>query len=271
MKCVLGLVILSVAACTNVVAEDDNEQGGNIDGMEQLHQEILLTATTNAPPGATGKAELEAENEDGVVSAGVQIEVRGLVAGNYTVTVTRKSDGRTVELGSFDVNECGSNIDDDDEQGDANNQDDGDVEIEFGAEDGLPLPDDLNPLDIAGVSIIDAGGRAVLTGSFMDASDTLKAVFKAKIAVTGDASGTATIRTRTRHGFKTGRFKLNVNGVTPNAWLTLKINGADFGTVTTDKRGRLRLHSLPDGVEPEAIFLMEFDDPDGTSALTISF
>ena len=57
----------------------------------------------------------------------------------------------------------------------------------------------------------------------------------------------------------------------PNATLTLKINGVDYGTVTTDKQGKLHMKTLPNGVAAESLFFMEFDDPDGTNALTISF
>jgi hypothetical protein len=270
VKRILGSAVIFLAACAFVFGDDDNEQGGDIEGTEQLHQEIILTATTNAPPGATGKAELEAEDEDGVTSAGLQVEVHGLVPGNYTVIVTRKSDGSTVELGTFGVNSSGDNMDNNMMSEDDQGEDEEDVEIEFGTEQGLPLPDDLNPLDIAGVSINDANGHTVLTGSFMDGADTVKALFKAKVAVTG-ASGAAIIHTRTRHGLKTERFKLNLNGITPNAALELKINGQDFGTVVTDKHGKLRLNSLPEGIEPESITLMEFAEPDGTNAMTISF
>jgi hypothetical protein len=187
------------------------------------------------------------------------------------VSAKRKSDGREVSLGAFAVGSLGEN------SGDAaNNAGDDDIVIEFGTDKGLPLPDGLAAMDIASLTIADAGRHALLTGSFLDAGETLKAVFKAKAMVTGGegapaATGEALIHTRTRRGLKTERFKLNVKGVTPNATLALKINGEDFGTVTTDEDGKLRLNSLPEGIEPESIILMEFADPDGTNALTISF
>jgi hypothetical protein len=147
------------------------------------------------------------------------------------------------------------------------------VTIRFGTNEGLPLPEGLAPMDIASVSVADAEEQTLLTGSFTEASETTRASFKAKVSGAGNsgATGTATIRTRTRQGFKTERFKLDVSGVTPNATLALKINGEDFGTVATDAHGKLRLKSLPEGVEPESIELIEFAEPDGTNALTISF
>src|ERR1041384_1577406 len=82
---------------------DDDEPGGNIEGMEEFHATILLSATTNAPPGAEGKAKLEAEDEDGTNTASLAVEAEGLSPGTYTVSIVKKSDGSTVSLGTFDV------------------------------------------------------------------------------------------------------------------------------------------------------------------------
>jgi hypothetical protein len=237
-------------------------------GNEQIHQEIILAATTNASAAASGKAKLQAETLDGVGSANLDIEVTGLPAGQYTVSVTRKSDSKTFVLGLFAL--AGTRAGLDAHRGDGAD----DIEIRFRTETGVPLPQELHPLDVAGLFIADANGRVVLAGDFTDAAQMTRALFRARVAVTGNATGvvgTAQILTRTRRGFKTERFKLNVSGVTPNATLALKINGEDAGTVTTDARGRLRLDSLPEGIEPESIILMELADPAGTNALTISF
>ena len=265
------LFATALTLTTAAFAEDDNEQGGDIHGSEELHQTIILTATTNAPAGATGKAELEAENEDGVVAAILQIETQGLLAGTYTVSVTKESDASSVTLGTFDVS---ASVMDDDMGDDDQGEDEGDVE--FGTDEGLPLPADLNPLDIASVSISDGDGHVVLTGDFMNVAATMKALFKAKVAVTGGvaaprATGLAKVQSKIKRGFKIAHFNLNAKGMNPNATLTLKINGVDYGTVTTDKNGKLHMKTLPNGVAAESLFFMEFDDPDGTNALTISF
>jgi hypothetical protein len=84
-------------------------------------------------------------------------------------------------------------------------------------------------------------------------------------------AGMAAIQTRAHVGQGGQRFVLKVKGAATNATLRLRINGFDAGTVTTDVRGNLRLNSLPEGVEPEKIELIEFAEPDGTNALTISF
>ena len=231
---------------------------------EQLHQQVVLAAPTNSLLSVAGTATLKAETHNGVVSAGITIDVTGLGTGTYSVSIARKSDNRVVELGKFTVHDANVAT---------SHTGDEEVTIKFGTEEGLPLPDGLAPMDIASLSVADAGKESLLTGSFTDVSETTRALFKAKVSVAGPegAAGTAVIRTRTRQGFKTERFKLNVSGVTPKATLALKINGEDFGTVTTDEHGKLRLKSLPEGVEPESIELIEFAEPDGTNALTVSF
>jgi hypothetical protein len=242
--------------------------GAAIQGIEQLHQEIVLMATTNAPAGATGAARLQAENQAGLVSAAVAVEVKGLAPGHYVVSVTRKSDGRDVRLGALTVGVFSNNTD-----AVAPPTPEDEVVIRFGTDQGLPLPPGLAAMDIDELTVSDARRRAILTGSLAEATDTTKALFKAKVTASTPegAVGTAVVRTRTRQGLRTERFKLNVSGVTPNATLSLKINGEDFGPVTTDEHGKLRLKSLPEGVEPESIELIEFAEPDGTNALTISF
>jgi hypothetical protein len=248
MKLATFLIALAVGA--GAFAED-----------EQLHQQVVLVAPTNAPFSVAGTAVLRAETKNGISSSRIAVEVKGFAAGTYRVSVTRKSDRHVVELGTFAV--TGSADPDGNEE----------VAIRFGTNEGLPLPDGLAPMDIGSLSVADAGQQTLLTGSFTEADETTRALFKAKVVAAGKAgaTGSAQIRTRTRQGFKTERFKLNVSGVTPNATLSLKINGEDFGTVTTDEHGKLRLKSLPEGVEPESIELIEFAEPDGTNALTISF
>jgi hypothetical protein len=85
------------------------------------------------------------------------------------------------------------------------------------------------------------------------------------------ATGIAVINTRSQPGRAAGRYKLKVKGLPPRSTFTLKINGTDAGTITTDQAGGLRLGSLPGGIEADSITLMEFAEPNGTNALTISF
>jgi hypothetical protein len=271
------LFCTTLSLVTIVCADDKDQPGGDIQGTERLRQTILLTATTNAPFGATGMAELEAENEDGTNTATLVVEVEGLQADTYSISVVRKSDGATVQLGMFDVSATDehealvpSMMGDDNDQGGNEN------EAGSSAEEGLPLPDDLNPMDVGSISISDSNGAVVFTGDFMDPADMLKGVFKAKVTVTAGpaaptASGLVVVKSKTKKGVRHSKFRLLATGASPNEVLVLKINGFDVGTVTADKHGRVRLRELPADFDPESLILMEFDDSEGTNAMTISF
>lgn len=169
---------------------DDHQRGGEVEGTEDLEQEVLLTATPDAPAGAKGKAELKATNNHGVSSAILKLEVEGLAAGTYSVSVTSLADPTIATvLGSFDVaavttgGEDGADGDNhdgehhggtDDAAGaptgstppppakhDAGEHqgggDDGGSEVVFGSVNGVAFPANFNPLDIGTVTISTPG------------------------------------------------------------------------------------------------------------------
>ena len=223
-------------------------------GREELHHRIVLTATTNAPLNATGKAELEVDEKDSTDTAAFAIEFDGLLPGQYTISVTRKSDGSSVSLATFESENAGG----------------------FGNDDALPLPAGLDPLDIAGISISDAHGVVLLAGNFLDDAEVNSGSFKVEVSVTAGpaapaARGRALVQSKIMKGTRKAKFRLVASGAAPNEVLTLKINGVDVGTVTADKHGRVHMRELPADVDPESLILMEFDDGTGTNALTINF
>src|SRR5689334_7498320 len=94
-------------------------QGGGIDGSETLVATVALTPTTNAPADAGGVAKLISDNEDGVVTNSFSLCITGLTAGVYDLSVVRKSDSSTVDLGQFTIGmPCQKGGDDDDEEDD---------------------------------------------------------------------------------------------------------------------------------------------------------
>src|SRR5438128_196382 len=100
-----------------VARADDDEEGGDIEGTEQLDIDIQMTPTAAAPAGSSIELSLEAEDDDGTTDATLKLETQGLPAGTYSVSVTLKSNGSTVALGTFTVDS------------------DGKAEIEFGTGD----------------------------------------------------------------------------------------------------------------------------------------
>src|SRR5262249_55050745 len=87
----------------NVSGADDDEQGGDIEGTEDLHIEMQITPTGSAPPGSSIELQLQADNEDGATQVELELDENGLPAGTFTVSVTLKSNGSTVQLGTFAI------------------------------------------------------------------------------------------------------------------------------------------------------------------------
>jgi hypothetical protein len=94
-----ALVILGGGFAASSFAHD----GWDHHGFLHLEQGITLTATTNAPSGATGKAELVGECASGTNSSVLLVQTWGLTDGTYTVSVTDDTGTNTFVLGTFDV------------------------------------------------------------------------------------------------------------------------------------------------------------------------
>ena len=74
---------------------------------ETLHKDfqqgIVLTATTNAPAGASGKAQIIAVNNNGTNLALLFVKTTGLTNGTYNVSLTDLGGSNTFNLGSLNV------------------------------------------------------------------------------------------------------------------------------------------------------------------------
>jgi hypothetical protein len=208
-----------------------------------LDEEIVLTAITNAPAGATGKAELEAENDDGMISGNLRVETQGLLAGTYTVNVTDKSGTNTFVLGTFDVGT--STNENDDTQGDDDNQ----GEENDGGDAHFALPAGLNAMDVATISIADSNGVPVLVGDFTNATNIEKGEFDAEATVSAGpespgVTGSAVMSVHTKKGKQHSKFLLVARGAPPGQRLTILVNGVARGKAHSDRRGNVRIKHL---------------------------
>src|SRR5271170_1349449 len=97
------LVLLGSGFVAFSFAHDREGDGRDNHCFLQLEQGITLTATTNAPAGATGKAELVGECASGTNSSVLLVRTSGLTDGTYTVSVTDDTGTNTFVLGTFDV------------------------------------------------------------------------------------------------------------------------------------------------------------------------
>src|SRR5262249_2856503 len=164
MKRYFGLTVtalLAIACCfflgTSMVRADDDEQGGDIDGNEDLDVEVQMTPTASAPPGSSIELKLEANDDDGQTQTDLELDEKGLPAGTYSVSVTLKSNGSTVQLGTFTIANGLAEA-----EIKFSNQDEGENEND-GDEIELPFPATVNPFDIATVSVSNSSGVVLFT------------------------------------------------------------------------------------------------------------
>lgn len=217
------LAVIAVLASGFVLAARADEGGddGEIDGTEELHLDVVLTATTNAPAGATGSVKLESEYDHGTNDAVLLVQTAGLSNGAYTVSITDLTGTNTYVLGTFDPSTLTGDGEDDDQNeehhGDStnafsncsftNNFDcaswtnwvgswtnwfgSGSCTNQQGEDDGdddtdhkvaFLLPDGVNALDIASLEIADSNSVVMLTGDFSTA--TTNGHYDADCAVT---------------------------------------------------------------------------------------
>jgi hypothetical protein len=237
----LGVTALLAAAfCLSpgmsVAKADDNEQGGEIEGTEDLQVEMQMTPTGAALAGSSIELQLQADDEDGTTQAELELDENGLPAGTFTVMVTLKSNGSTIQLGTFTIasgqteaeikfsNE-GENENDNEDQNE--NENDGD-EIE------LPFPANVNPFDIATVSVSNFGGMVLFTADLTNALSTittLTANITGKPGPTDpSASGSAMLNANASHSRPNGSLQITGQGLPPNTPLNVTINGKASNT-----------------------------------------
>ena len=70
---------------------------------EDLQQGVVLTATSNAPAGAAGRARIVAINDNGTNTSVLFVKTTGLTNGAYSVSLTQLGDTNITSLGSLNV------------------------------------------------------------------------------------------------------------------------------------------------------------------------
>ena len=210
-------------------------EGGDIEGTESINEDIIMTPTAAAPNGSSIQLSLEAEDNQGATVTTLKLEGGGLFAGAYSVSATLKSDGSTVSLGSFNVDN------------------EGEAEIEFGAEE-TPFPANFNPLDIASVSVIDSNTVVLFTANLTQISSTSVSTRIATVqAVPGasdpNATGTASLSAILTGGQAKGSLQLTAQRLPVNLQLFVTVNGiiSNVKKVNTDKHGNVFVNIGPKG------------------------
>jgi hypothetical protein len=235
-------------------AQDDGEQGGNIEGSESMGLDIVMTATAAAPAGSSIEASLEADDENGVTSTKLQLQTQGLPDGTYTVNVTLKSDGSTVNIGTFTLSATSGDGNDDtettDNEQDGDNNDGGNNDVQFGNDTSLPFP--ANPFDIATISVLDANNVVLFTADLTNTSAVKSMNLSANVVAKGGsgnpgAAGNALLTAVGTRGSVKGSLQLTGRGLLPSTPLTLALNGKPAKNVRTDKSGNVNVLLKPKG------------------------
>ena len=237
----------------SVAKADDNEQGGEIEGTEDLHIEMQMTPTDAAPPGSSIELQFEADNEDGTTQAQLELDENGLPAGTFTVSVTLKSNGSTVQLGTFTIANGQTETEIKFSNEDQNNNEDQNENENDGNEIELSFPANVNPFDIATVSVSNSGGMVLFTADLTNALSTITTLI-ANIA--GDpgptdpsATGSAVLNANASHSRPNGSLQITGQGMPPNAPLKLTINGkaSNRKRASTSSMGTVNMMITPMG------------------------
>lgn len=256
---VCGLALSGVRAAADEHRDGHHswtdQNGSPIQGHEGFEAAVALLPTDSGPAGASARAKIEAENEEGSVAATLSVRFQGLPDGDYQLAVTRASDQSVVTVGQFSV--AGgvlSGTGGDQGHNDASGLE-GEAESHHqGGSDGarttrveLAIPADLDPTDIAQVGIADMDGTLLLLGDVGNASSTVqnKATVRLKAGRGAPhAWGTASVQSVVRNGKALGKISLQAAGVPANSTFNVLVNGKVVGRTKSGPRGRVILQNV---------------------------
>lgn len=223
---------------------DDSVRGGDILGTQELEANITLDAEPTAPLAegateATGTASLDVSNNQGVVAGTLALELKGLAAGDYTVTVTSLDGATDTQLGTFTVaaENAGS-----------------ETSVLFGT-GGTPFPTDFNPLNIGELTITTSLGTPVFSGDFTTAN---KGGYNTNVQIEAgtatEANGTLSVINKYHKGRVIAqRLHLTVRGLPAKELVTVTFDGGNPQKVRTSAKGQLILKRAQKNFRPDLI------------------
>jgi hypothetical protein len=301
---VLAVAVLFFGTCVTIAGACDDDYNDNIDNGTKLHQKILLMPTVDAPAGAIGKADLEVENEHGMSRSEFEIETKGLLPGDYTVTITNKSEGASFLLGVINV--TAEVHDDDDNNDNEYDHHDGGYDHHHGrsdhhdcrdnqtmenenyfdcrdntteSEDNFTIPEGLALTDLGTISIADSNSIVMLRGAFDNSTDNTthrkRKMFAAHSDLTPgiagpDVSGQAFMKAITIKNKQWGTFLLFARKAPADTTLNISVNGYGVGNTKSNKRGWVILHRLP-WINLPTVKSIVATDSNGTTVFSANF
>lgn len=296
-KSLFALTFCGALGLTSVRAhdgggDDDGQCGGDIDGAELVHVDLVMTPTASAPAGSSIRLSFEAKDDDGVTEAELKLKARSLVSGTYSVSVTLKSDGSAVALGIFTVNAEGEAEIEFSRENESDHvtehhhsgggDDDGDDDGGDDNEVTSPFPDGFNPLDIATVTVSDANSTPLFTANLTNVTSGSMNISATVQATAGagapNANGTASISAALKKNRVNGSLRFVAHSLQGKLPVTLTVNGAAAKNLKTDKRGNLAVKLQPSGkngtiagVSLTSVHTVILQDKSGNALLIANF
>jgi hypothetical protein len=246
---IVFVMLLGFATVSRLVAGDSDE----LKHKSKIHAKIVMEATGNAPADAKGTANLEGEAKNDRTKSKLKIHTDGLVEGDYTLSIIKRSDSSEVILGTVKVKEDGH--------------------AEHGGK--VTLPSDLIVSDIAQITLTDSAGSAVLVGDLSSPANRSKVDFKVETEIepgpaAPDAKGKASIRSTVYRGKVKERFSLHAEHVPADATFEILADGLNVGQVVSKSDGHVHLKALS-GVNPSTLQSVQLVDMTGNVVLTADF
>src|SRR5215469_6835454 len=99
----LSLLAAFAMMAISAKAETDAENCADFHGTADFSQQLKLTATSNAPAGAKGKAAFITVDDNGTNYEALFVKTSGLGEGVYNVSVTDDTGTNTFDLGTLNV------------------------------------------------------------------------------------------------------------------------------------------------------------------------
>jgi hypothetical protein len=231
----------------------------------------LTLSFTLAPPvgsvsTASGSATLDLTRHNGVATVGdLQLTLAGLTTGTYTVAAVQASDGASVTIGTVAF----------------------DSSAPPGAPAALVLPAELDPLDIALLTVSDSTPVVVLEGAPVESID--RWIFSANVRITAPP-GAQPIpplhgkgKPKKVHGHvvvhaaivndveKRRKFLLVAHGGPADTELTINLDGEPVGTVITTPRGKVMVKRLDGDFRLAGIGELTLTDAEGNVLMEADF
>src|SRR5262249_7958445 len=143
--------------------------------------------------------------------------------------------------------------DGDDDQGDDDQGDDdgGGTNHVCRTESELTLPSDINPTDIAQITLSDTNGNPILVGDFTnpDPGSTITFNCSVQVSSNGTPVGTAHFQGSAHKGKWKRQFLANLSGLNAGTGFDVSINGVKTGHAKSNKNGQLSIRKLPSHVK----------------------